>query len=104
MKRITLLIAFLFSIFYGFSFSKNEKPFLYKKIPSTILIVNLDTVKTDTVKKKEKKFAFMPIPTLTYDRSQGAGLGAIAIGLFKADNSKKAPLSRVMAIGNYATN
>ena len=70
-----------------------------------MLISNLDTVKkTDTVKKKEKKFAFMPIPTLTYDRSQGAGIGVIAMGLFKADNSKKVPLSRLMGVGNYATN
>lgn len=65
----------------------------------------LDTVKKeDTIKKKEKKFAFMPLPTLTYDRSQGLGAGAIAMGLFKADNSKDAPLSRIMAVGNYATN
>ena len=106
MKRSFLLPIFLFCTFYVFSFSNNEKSFLYKKtILTPILINHLDTVKSaDTVKKKEKKFAFMPIPTLTYDRSQGAGLGVIAMGLFKADNSKKAPLSRVIGVGNYATN
>ena len=106
MKRTILLIAFLSYTFCGFSFSKNERLFLYKKaLESSMLINVLDTVKDgDTVKKKEKKFAFMPIPTLTYDRSQGAGIGAIAMGLFKADNSKKVPLSRIMAVGNYATN
>ncbi len=79
---------------------------IYKKaIFTPLLISNLDTVKkADTVKKKEKKVAFMPMPTLTYDRSQGAGVGVIAMALFKADNSKKAPLSRIMGIGNYATN
>ncbi|REH01065.1 BamA/TamA family outer membrane protein [Flavobacterium aquicola] len=106
MKRTVLLISFLFYASSGFSFSKNVKPFLCKKTIEVSLLANvLDTVKdSDSVKKKEKKFAFMPIPTLTYDRSQGAGAGAIAMGLFKADNSKKAPLSRVMAVGNYATN
>jgi hypothetical protein len=106
MKRSFLLLAFLFCTFYVFSFSNNEKPFLYKKtILMPMLVSNLDTVKkTDTVKKKEKKIAFMPLPTLTYDRSQGAGIGVIAMALFKADNSKKAPLSRVMGVGNYATN
>ncbi|MDR6846041.1 BamA/TamA family outer membrane protein [Flavobacterium granuli] len=106
MKRTFLLPAFLFCTFYVFSFSNNEKAWLYKKaILEPMLVSNLDTVKkSDTVKKKEKKFAFMPIPTLTYDRSQGAGIGVIAMGLFKADNSKKAPLSRLMGVGNYATN
>lgn len=106
MKKNILLPVFLFFAVSAFSFSKNEKTSLLKKdILRTILIGNLDTVKkADTVKKKEKKFAFMPMPTLTYDRSQGAGVGAIAMGLFKADNSKKVPLSRVMAVGNYATN
>lgn len=106
MKRIPLLAAFLFCTFYVFSFSNIEKPLLHKKTKSLVMLVsNLDTVKkTDTVKKKEKKIAFMPLPTLTYDRSQGAGIGVIAMGLFKADNSKKAPLSRVMGVGNYATN
>src|SRR6476660_8213344 len=103
MKRSLLLTALLFCTFYGFSFSKNEKLSLCKK--EILPFSNLDTVKkADTVKKKEKKVAFMPMPTLTYDRSQGAGLGVIAMALFKADNSNKAPLSRVMAIGNYATN
>ncbi|MNF51740.1 Surface antigen [compost metagenome] len=107
MKRSFLLSALLFlCTFYVFSFSKNGKRLSYKKeILSTMLMGNLDTVKkADTVKKKEKKFAFMPMPTLTYDRSQGLGAGLIAMGFFKADNSKKVPLSRLMAVGNYATN
>ncbi|HSD05914.1 BamA/TamA family outer membrane protein [Flavobacterium sp.] len=106
MNRKLTLVAFLSCTFYLFSFSKNVNLRLYKKeIVSPLSISILDTVKKgDTVKKKEKKFAFMPIPTLTYDRSQGLGVGAIAMGLFKADNSKKAPLSRVMGVGNYATN
>src|SRR6187549_2091007 len=60
-----------------------------------------DSTKTE---KKEKKFPFVAMPTLTYDRSQGGGIGAIAMGLFKADNSKKITLSRIMFVGNYATN
>jgi hypothetical protein len=106
MKKNFLLPALLFCTFYVFSFSKNEKFSLCKKeMLPTMMIGNLDTVKkVDTVKKKEKKFAFMPMPTLTYDRSQGLGAGVIAMGFFKADNSKKAPLSRLMAVGNYATN
>src|SRR6187431_191032 len=106
MKRNFLLLALLFCTFYVFSFSKNKNSsFSKKRILPIMLVSNFDTVKkTDTVKKKEKKVAFMPMPTLTYDRSQGAGLGVIAMALFKADNSQKAPLSRVMAVGNYATN
>ncbi|WP_281228546.1 BamA/TamA family outer membrane protein [Flavobacterium aquiphilum] len=106
MKITLTLLAFLSYTFYAFSFSKNENPSFCKKgMTSTVLIGVLDTVKkSDTIKKKEKKFAFMPLPTLTYDRSQGAGIGVIAMGLFKADDSKKVPLSRIMAIGNYATN
>lgn len=67
-------------------------------------ITSLNYKDTTETKKKEKKFPFVAIPTLTYDRSQGAGFGAIAMGIFKADNSKKAPLSRLMGVGNYATN
>ncbi|MDR7372864.1 BamA/TamA family outer membrane protein [Flavobacterium aquidurense] len=106
MKRTFFLSAFLFCTLYVFSFSNNEKPWHFKKVIITpILLSSLDTVKkADTVKKKEKKVAFMPMPTLTYDRSQGAGVGVIAMALFKADNSKKVPLSRIMGVGNYATN
>lgn len=106
MKKTLSLSVLLFSTFCAFSFSKNEKHWnCTKEITLSTVISVLDTVKGgDTVKKKEKKFAFVPMPTLTYDRSQGVGIGAIAMGLFKADNSKKAPLSRVMAVGNYATN
>ncbi|WP_348825484.1 BamA/TamA family outer membrane protein [Flavobacterium aestuarii] len=104
MKKRILLIAFICNILYAFPYTKNRTFFSAKsEILKSKLAVNIDTI-TDTVKKKEKKFAFMPMPTLTYDRSQGAGAGVIAMGLFKADNSKKAPLSRVMAVGNYATN
>ena len=106
MKRNILLSVFLLCNLYVFSFSNSEKSWLCKKeIITPIFLSSLDTVKkADTVKKKEKKVAFMPMPTLTYDRSQGAGIGVIAMALFKADNSKKAPLSRVMGVGNYATN
>lgn len=96
MRKTLLLLAFVCAC-SAFSFSKNTSYPVFTDVS--------DTLKAqDTVKKKEKKFAFMPLPTLTYDRSQGLGAGAIAIGLFKADNSKDAPLSRVMAVGNYATN
>ncbi|AOW10884.1 BamA/TamA family outer membrane protein [Flavobacterium gilvum] len=106
MKRTLPLLAFLFSALCAFSFSKNDKHRnRTEEMKPLKLIGILDTVKSgDTIKKKEKKFAFVPMPTLTYDRSQGLGVGAITMGLFKADDSKKAPLSRVMAIGNYATN
>jgi outer membrane protein assembly factor BamA len=100
MKNTFLLFWFLMCSFCTFSFSRIDTLCLSKnKLLLSEVCINLDTVK-----KKEKKIAFMPLPTLTYDRSQGAGVGVIAMGLFKADNSKKSPLSRVMAIGNYATN
>jgi outer membrane protein assembly factor BamA len=100
MKRTILLTVFLLYTFCAFSFSKNDYSILSKK---ETLLCNFKKY-ADTVKKKEKKFAFMPLPTLTYDRSQGLGAGVIAMGFFKADNSKKSPLSRVMAVGNYASN
>lgn len=106
MKKPLFLLLFLVIMISDTAFSKNAISLKNIKIISlTYRIGVLDSVKVaDTVKKKEKKFAFVPMPTLTYDRSQGLGVGAITMGLFKADDSKKAPLSRVMAVGNYATN
>lgn len=88
----------------NFSFSQNfntTEDNLYAVNHTEIDVSSQDTTKA---KKKEKKFPVMAIPTVTYDRSQGVGFGAIAMGIFKADNSKEAPLSRLMAVGNYATN
>jgi outer membrane protein assembly factor BamA len=61
-------------------------------------IVN-DTIKT----KKAKKVSIAPMPTISYDRSQGFGAGAMAMAFFSLDKSKKSPLSRVMAMGTYST-
>lgn len=75
MKKRILLIAFICNILYAFPYTKNRTFFSAKsEILKSKLAVNIDTI-TDTIKKKEKKFAFMPMPTLTYDRSQGAGAG-----------------------------
>ncbi len=57
----------------------------------------------DTAKHRQKKFDFTALPTVSYDRSKGAGFGLITMTFFKLGGAPDTKLSSINVSGQYTT-
>ncbi len=67
------------------------------------IIVCRSVTAQDTVKHRSKKVDFTALPTVSYDRSKGAGFGLITMAFFKVGNNPSTKPSSINVSGQYTT-